>query len=207
MRFVHLNISPTNQLLIYWTTAPNQKRLRPDWSDELRQYACKYRPGVEIVTQQSLLAFQPSGHTYSISALGPVQLKPIYGIIIGEIFSRYVKQRKVWKEIISYQRMPQRKGLLAPQNTFLDTIATRFDGTRKLALLFTWLKKSRVSTPPSHKLTLMQRICMIRKWHVMYRFKDAEAHQASCWFDVPSYGWNLRAHSTKTPPDSQRVHN
>ena len=28
--------------------------------------------------------------------------------------------------------MPGRKGLLAPQNTFLDTIATRFDGTRKL---------------------------------------------------------------------------
>lgn len=27
--------------------------------------------------------------------------------------------------------MPSRKGLLAPQNTFLDTIATRFDGTRK----------------------------------------------------------------------------
>ena len=27
--------------------------------------------------------------------------------------------------------MPGRKGLLAPQNTFLDTIATRFDGTRK----------------------------------------------------------------------------
>lgn len=27
--------------------------------------------------------------------------------------------------------MPARKGLLAPQNTFLDTIATRFDGTRK----------------------------------------------------------------------------
>lgn len=27
--------------------------------------------------------------------------------------------------------MPVRKGLLAPQNTFLDTIATRFDGTRK----------------------------------------------------------------------------
>ncbi|CAB3379610.1 Hypothetical predicted protein [Cloeon dipterum] len=25
--------------------------------------------------------------------------------------------------------MPGRKGLLAPQNTFLDTIATRFDGT------------------------------------------------------------------------------
>lgn len=25
--------------------------------------------------------------------------------------------------------MPARKGLLAPQNTFLDTIATRFDGT------------------------------------------------------------------------------
>lgn len=26
------------------------------------------------------------------------------------------------------------KGLLAPQNTFLDTIATRFDGTRKWGL-------------------------------------------------------------------------
>lgn len=31
--------------------------------------------------------------------------------------------------------MPARKGLLAPQNTFLDTIATRFDGTRKFILL------------------------------------------------------------------------
>lgn len=29
--------------------------------------------------------------------------------------------------------MPVMKGLLAPQNTFLDTIATRFDGTRKFA--------------------------------------------------------------------------
>lgn len=33
-------------------------------------------------------------------------------------------------------QMPARKGLLAPQNTFLDTIATRFDGTRKLFFLF-----------------------------------------------------------------------
>lgn len=30
--------------------------------------------------------------------------------------------------------MPARRGLLAPQNTFLDTIATRFDGTRKYKL-------------------------------------------------------------------------
>ncbi|CDQ91781.1 unnamed protein product [Oncorhynchus mykiss] len=30
--------------------------------------------------------------------------------------------------------MPVMKGLLAPQNTFLDTIATRFDGTRKFVL-------------------------------------------------------------------------
>lgn len=30
--------------------------------------------------------------------------------------------------------MPTRKGLLAPQNTFLDTIATRFDGTRKFSV-------------------------------------------------------------------------
>lgn len=28
-------------------------------------------------------------------------------------------------------KMPAMRGLLAPQNTFLDTIATRFDGTRK----------------------------------------------------------------------------
>lgn len=28
-------------------------------------------------------------------------------------------------------RMPVMRGLLAPQNTFLDTIATRFDGTRE----------------------------------------------------------------------------
>ena len=32
---------------------------------------------------------------------------------------------------LSDTTMPVRKGLLAPQNTFLDTIATRFDGTRK----------------------------------------------------------------------------
>lgn len=32
--------------------------------------------------------------------------------------------------------MPARKGLLAPQNTFLDTIATRFDGTRKCFIPF-----------------------------------------------------------------------
>ena len=31
--------------------------------------------------------------------------------------------------------MVARKGLLAPQNTFLDTIAARFDGTRKSNLL------------------------------------------------------------------------
>ena len=34
--------------------------------------------------------------------------------------------------------MPVMKGLLAPQNTFLDTIATRFDGTRKFAFNYSW---------------------------------------------------------------------
>lgn len=34
------------------------------------------------------------------------------------------------RKLDRYQ-MPARKGLLAPQNTFLDTIATRFDGTRE----------------------------------------------------------------------------
>lgn len=33
-------------------------------------------------------------------------------------------------------QMPARKGLLAPQNTFLDTIATRFDGTREYIYFF-----------------------------------------------------------------------
>lgn len=36
--------------------------------------------------------------------------------------------------------MPARKGLLAPQNTFLDTIATRFDGTRKYTSSLSSLK-------------------------------------------------------------------
>jgi len=36
--------------------------------------------------------------------------------------------------------MPARKGLLAPQNTFLDTIATRFDGTRKSIRFYKKLK-------------------------------------------------------------------
>lgn len=35
--------------------------------------------------------------------------------------------------------MPARRGLLAPQNNFLETIATRFDGTRKLFFLFIFL--------------------------------------------------------------------
>ena len=39
------------------------------------------------------------------------------------------------------EKMPVMKGLLAPQNTFLDTIATRFDGTRKFVLfLFEYIK-------------------------------------------------------------------
>lgn len=32
--------------------------------------------------------------------------------------------------------MPVMKGLLAPQNTFLDTIAKRFDGTREYSSWF-----------------------------------------------------------------------
>lgn len=32
-------------------------------------------------------------------------------------------------------RMPVMRGLIAPQNTFLDTIATRFDGTREYIYL------------------------------------------------------------------------
>lgn len=42
-------------------------------------------------------------------------------------------------------RMPVMRGLLAPQNTFLDTIATRFDGTRKCAELTNLLFLPKVS--------------------------------------------------------------
>lgn len=38
------------------------------------------------------------------------------------------------RKLDRYQ-MPARKGLLAPQNTFLDTIATRFDGTRECKIM------------------------------------------------------------------------
>ncbi|CAG11099.1 unnamed protein product [Tetraodon nigroviridis] len=38
--------------------------------------------------------------------------------------------------------MPVMKGLLAPQNTFLDTIATRFDGTRKFAFNYSEITPS-----------------------------------------------------------------
>lgn len=36
------------------------------------------------------------------------------------------------------EAMPVMKGLLAPQNTFLDTIATRFDGTREWGSGWDW---------------------------------------------------------------------
>ncbi|KAG5679270.1 hypothetical protein PVAND_008850 [Polypedilum vanderplanki] len=39
------------------------------------------------------------------------------------------KQSKLKLRRLRFASMPARKGLLAPQNTFLDTIATRFDGT------------------------------------------------------------------------------
>jgi len=42
--------------------------------------------------------------------------------------------------------MPGRKGLLAPQNTFLDTIATRFDGTRKSSCDFSSIYIADVTT-------------------------------------------------------------
>lgn len=47
--------------------------------------------------------------------------------------------------------MPTRKGLLAPQNTFLDTIATRFDGTRKLYI---------TSLLPRFKLSVLSLFCL-----------------------------------------------
>lgn len=45
-------------------------------------------------------------------------------------FNLHLIEDKYWK-------MPARRGLLAPQNNFLETIATRFDGTRKYIIV--WL--------------------------------------------------------------------
>uniref|UniRef100_A0A8D9B4P4 Uncharacterized protein n=1 Tax=Cacopsylla melanoneura TaxID=428564 RepID=A0A8D9B4P4_9HEMI len=45
--------------------------------------------------------------------------------------------------------MPARKGLLAPQNTFLDTIATRFDGNRL---------RHRILAPPGEQLHADRRL-------------------------------------------------
>lgn len=45
-------------------------------------------------------------------------------------------------------RMPVMRGLIAPQNTFLDTIATRFDGTRE----YIYLLISLWTPPKIHKV-------------------------------------------------------
>ncbi|OCT74147.1 hypothetical protein XELAEV_18033107mg [Xenopus laevis] len=57
--------------------------------------------------------------------------------------------------------MPVMKGLLAPQNTFLDTIATRFDGTRKSALFYPILNCSFISVCPCCSLALVQQFCAV----------------------------------------------
>lgn len=61
--------------------------------------------------------------------------------------------------------MPTRKGLLAPQNTFLDTIATRFDGTRKSAFLTShprrfWSVRQRTLVYPSVVVWIWFKICL-----------------------------------------------
>jgi len=50
--------------------------------------------------------------------------------------------------------MPGRKGLLAPQNTFLDTIATRFDGTRKFSRDFSSIYIADVTSLSFHFILL-----------------------------------------------------
>lgn len=48
-----------------------------------------------------------------------------------------------WGGRLRPPKMPAMRGLLAPQNTFLDTIATRFDGTRESDLRPTGSQRSR----------------------------------------------------------------
>lgn len=47
----------------------------------------------------------------------------------------------------SPEAMPVMKGLLAPQNTFLDTIATRFDGTREWGGGWDWGSELEAKSP------------------------------------------------------------
>ena len=70
-----------------------------------------------------LYNFQPyyMGHMIlSVIIYGPYD---IVGHIIWAIWVRFI--------LIWLLGSEMRKGLLAPQNTFLDTIAERFDGSRK----------------------------------------------------------------------------
>lgn len=53
--------------------------------------------------------------------------------------------------------MPVMKGLLAPQNTFLDAIATRFDGTRKCNF-----SENFVAAYPFHLHTKEQQLYWLR---------------------------------------------
>lgn len=47
-------------------------------------------------------------------------------------------------------KMPAMRGLLAPQNTFLDTIATRFDGTRESDPRLSQTSRSLPTGPAPH---------------------------------------------------------
>ena len=71
-----------------------------------------------VKTLLSFLCYLKFTEIHQYSSCSP--FSPLYNVGEVKLKSRF-----------RYPPMPARKGLLAPQNTFLDTIATRFDGTRK----------------------------------------------------------------------------
>lgn len=62
--------------------------------------------------------------------------------------------------------MPARKGLLAPQNTFLDTIATRFDGTRKSSHTILYLFQLKFFLTYDHVQNSIKAIIFVKKYNV-----------------------------------------
>lgn len=79
------------------------------------------------------------------------------------------------RSVLGYIRlqMPARKGLLAPQNTFLDTIATRFDGTRKYLKYTLCILHCKWFTANVYQFLLVPRLsCIVAQylWYVLQRY-------------------------------------
>lgn len=78
--------------------------------------------------------------------------------------------------------MPARKGLLAPQNTFLDTIATRFDGTRKFSFGFLQKNVAYITLAVCRVLVILKQSRMEYIWH-LFLWRE------NCWNPWTGHNW------------------